>query len=578
MTAAHPGDDLRAAALAVAPAILAVDPKALGGVLLKGPAGPARDRFIAALSAALPAGSPVLPVPCHVGPGRLIGEIDTTATLAAGRLIHDPGLFVRAARGLLVLRSAERLEPSAAALVALALDEPGEGFGIIACDESLSDEDGPARCLAERLALHLDLTGLGADAVPATDPTAVAAARDRLASVTIADAVVVSLAAAASALGVRSDRALLHAVRAARIIAALGHRATVSDADAETAAILVLAPRATRLPQAAADPAEAEAQQPPPPSEAAPQDNAEQPAGDPAAAEDRVLDATVAALPPDLLAALSAGKPPSRGRSPAGRSRDTGAASARGRQIGSRAGDPRRGHLDLLASVRSAVPWQRLRGAPPSGARLSLRPADLRLKRLKNRKGATTIFCVDASGSTALERLAEAKGAVEQILADCYVRRDEVALVAFRGQEATLVVPPTRSLQRARACLSALPGGGGTPLAEGIAAACRLGVDTARRGRTPTLVLITDGRPNIGFGGIAGRERAAEDATAAAREVAAHHLRALVIDSSTRPEPRARALADTMGALYLALPHADSASLHRAVQAGSAALAAGAKP
>ncbi len=111
-------------------------------------------------------------MPCHVGPGRLIGEIDTTATLAAGRLIHDPGLFVRAGRGLLVLRSAERLEPSAAALVALALDEPGEGFGIIACDESLADEDGPARCLAERLALHLDLTGLDESAIPATDPAA----------------------------------------------------------------------------------------------------------------------------------------------------------------------------------------------------------------------------------------------------------------------------------------------------------------------------------------------------------------------------------------------------------------------
>ncbi len=68
MSATSTGDDLRAAALAVAPAILAVDPKALGGVLLKGPPGPARDRFIATLATALPAGSPVLPVPCHVGP------------------------------------------------------------------------------------------------------------------------------------------------------------------------------------------------------------------------------------------------------------------------------------------------------------------------------------------------------------------------------------------------------------------------------------------------------------------------------------------------------------------------------
>ncbi|MFX5245315.1 hypothetical protein ABTD35_21280, partial [Acinetobacter baumannii] len=82
-------------------------------------------------------------------------------------------------------------------------------------------------------------------AIPAIDPTAVASARDRLARVTIADAAVVRLAAAASALGVRSDRALLHCVRAARILAALARRMTVSDADAETAAILVLAPRAT---------------------------------------------------------------------------------------------------------------------------------------------------------------------------------------------------------------------------------------------------------------------------------------------------------------------------------------------
>lgn len=577
MSAAATGQELRAAALAVAPALLAVAPHALGGVLLKGPAGPVRDRFVARLSAALPAGSPVLPVPCHVAPGRLIGEIDTTASLAAGRIVQDPGLFARATGGVLVLRSAERMENAVAALVALALDDPRDAFGVVTCDESLADEDGPARCLTERLAIHLDLSGLAEEAIPAIDAARIAAARSRLAAVTVPDSVLTTLAATAAVLGIGSDRALLHAVRAARILAALAGRPAVSDGDAETAAILVLAPRATRLPQA--PPEEADAQdQPPPPPEQPSENEADPPPGDTAAAEDRVLDATVAALPPDLLAALAAGQPPAHGRSPAGRSRETGAASARGRQIGTRAGDPRRGRLDLLASVRAAVPWQRLRGAPPEGARLSLRPADLRLKRLKNRKGATTIFCVDASGSTALERLAEAKGAVEQILADCYVRRDEVALVAFRGQEATLVVPPTRSLQRARACLHALPGGGGTPLAEGIAAACRLGVDTARRGRTPTLVLITDGRPNIGFGGIAGRDRAAEDATVAAREVAAHRLRALVIDSSTRPEPRAKALAETMGALYLALPHADSATLHRAVQAGSAALAEGARP
>ncbi len=259
------------------------------------------------------------------------------------------------------------------------------------------------------------------------------------------------------------------------------------------------------------------------------------PPGDPAAAEDRVLDATVAALPPTFSQrSLRASRRPVGARPPGARATRGPPPRAAARSAPARAIPAVAGLTCSPPSVRPSL--AAAARAPPSGARLSLRPADLRLKRLKNRKGATTIFCVDASGSTALERLAEAKGAVEQILADCYVRRDEVALVAFRGQEATLIVPPTRSLQRARACLQALPGGGGTPLAEGIAAACRsASTRPAAAARRPSC--SSPGRPNIGFGGIAGRDRAAEDATTAAREVAAHHLRALVIDSSARPEP-----------------------------------------
>ena len=124
---------------------------------------------------------------------------------------------------------------------------------------------------------------------------------------------------------------------------------------------------------------------------------------------------------------------------------------------------------------------------------------------------------VDASGSAALNRLGEAKGAVELLLAECYARRDQVALLAFRGRAAELLLPPTSSLVRAKRSLSALPGGGGTPLAAGLDAALAAAAAERRRGRTPTVVLLTDGRANVARDGAGDRARAEADALAAAR-------------------------------------------------------------
>ena len=102
---------------------------------------------------------------------------------------------------------------------------------------------------------------------------------------------------------------------------------------------------------------------------------------------------------------------------------------------------------------------------------LELRADDIRLKQAQERSDRLLIFTVDASGSSALARLAEAKGAVELLLAQAYARRDHVALVAFRGAGAEVLLPPTRSLVQTKRRLAGLPGGGGTPLASGLAAA-----------------------------------------------------------------------------------------------------------
>jgi magnesium chelatase subunit D len=179
------------------------------------------------------------------------------------------------------------------------------------------------------------------------------------------------------------------------------------------------------------------------------------------------------------------------------------------------------------------------------------------------------VFVVDASGSAALHRLAEAKGAVELLLAECYVRRDRVAVLAFRGPGAELLLPPTRSLARAKRSLSALPGGGGTPLASGIEAAAELAAQLARQGDTPTVVLLTDGRANIARSGAPGRAAANEDALAAAQRFALAGLSALLIDTSPQASEAAQTLAQAMGATYLPLPHAGAEGLSRAVQLAS---------
>jgi magnesium chelatase subunit D len=586
MTAAKPAGDRRAAAARAAATLLAVDPHGLGGLWLKSPAGPVREAFLARLHAGLPANMPVVAIPAHAGAARLLGEVDLAATLAGGRPVFGAGLLARSDGGLAELRSAERADPQVAAILSAALDRgiaaverdgftsaPLCRFGLVAFDEGCEDDPPPAPALMERLGLRVDLSDLDRDRGEEPVPReAIAAARARLSGVAAGPEMVEALVRTADALGIASDRAAVLAVRAARAAAALAGRDAVAAEDAELAAALVLGPRATRSPAE-----EQDVEAPSPPEEAAASDDeaAPPPAEGAGQLEDRVLDAAKAVLPRDLLDSLS-GPDEARRKAPpaAGRRNRTERPAARGRQIGSSAGDPRRGlRLDIIATLRAALPWQRIRsGGAPSGLRF--RAADLRVRRHRARQGSTTIFCVDASGSAALERLAEAKGAVEQLLAACYIRRDEVALIAFRGRDAEIVVPPTRSLQRARSRLAGLPGGGGTPLAEGLSMACRVARETGIRGRTPTLVVITDGRSNVGFGGVPGRTRATADALSAAREVGAHRIRTLLIDSSSRPEPQAQALATTMGALYLPLPHADAATLCGAVQAGAGRLMA----
>ena len=556
----------------LAAALFAVDPAGLCGVTLRGGPGPERDGWLSRLRALLPADAPVGRAPLGIADDRLLGGLDLPATLAAGRPVLARGVLAAHDGGVVVLPMAERIDEGTAARLAAVLDA-GEvalerdglaarlpaRLGLVLLDEGRDADEQAPPCLRERVAFP-DLAP-GADEGGAVDGPAVSTARRALASVEVPDAVTGALCAAAAELGVGSLRPPLLAVRAARAHAALHGRTVADEEDARVAARLVLLPRAHVVPdlQDAAPSAVDEAPD-------AGDGEAEREPGEAAEAAERVLEAVRAALPQAVLEQVVADNARTA-RTP----RRSGAGAAakfarRGRPVGSRPGALRSGErLDLTATLRAAAPWRRLRAAAAPDGRLPVRASDFRIRRFVQRREATTIFVVDASGSSALQRLAEAKGAVELLLARAYVSRARVALVAFRGAGAEVLLPPTRSLARARSRLADLPGGGGTPLAGGLDAGLALALGERARDRTPRLVVLTDGRANVGRDGAPGRAAAEHDALAAAARIGEAGVAAAWLDVSPRPQPGGDRFAREMGAVYAPLPYADAARVSAVV-------------
>ena len=526
--------------------VLAVDPVGVKGLWLRSRAGPVRDRVTAALT--------LLPLPARrlhpsVDDTALYGGVDLAGTLATGRVARSAGVLD--APCALVLTMAERCPAGLAARLARVLDDPG--FCLVALDEGVDDETLPS-ALTDRLGLFVDLDGMGwSDTAGITlDPERLAAARAIRAE--IPPDAVAQLTRVAAAMGITSLRAPLLTLACARALAAWSGRDVIAEEDLQRAAELVLAHRGA-LPQQAPEP-EPE-QEPPPPDPGETEPEQPQDIGD-RIPDDILLEAVRAALPAGLLERLRAGRA-------AKSAKGSGAGAAikgnrRGRPLTPRPGQPGSGlRIDLVSTLRAAAPWQGVRGRGPHG--LAIRASDLRIKRFQETSDRLLIFAVDASGSSAMARLAETKGAVELLLAQAYARRDHVALVAFRGQGADLMLPPTRSLVQTKRRLAGLPGGGGTPLAAGLKLAFEVAGQARARGMTPTVALLTDGRGNIALDGTVSRELAEADAQRLARALRAAGTPALIVDTGNRPTPSLRVLAGMLGAPYIPLPRADSQRL-----------------
>lgn len=562
--------------------LLAVDP-GLRGLVLVGPAGSGKSALMRGLRELLPdAGWHEMPP--SVDDEALLGGLDLEATLARGTGVVRPGLLQRAHGGLLAVDSCNLLSESAAHLLARTLDErtvrierdgvsalqpadfriianydPAEGaprahlldrIGMLVRLPPVASHD--ARAEIVRRHLHPALERWGEDL--ALQCQLLAAAQAALPQIRCSDMMLRELVQAASALGVQGHRGEHFALRVARASAALALRDAVDREDIELAVRLAIAPRATRLPptQDEAPPESPPDSQPEPQQDEAPEPDAS--SADDLEVQEEILEAMATELPP-LLDAL----PFQRARRARAGSRGA-TAGIRGRHIGSVPGEPRGQRIDVLATLRAAARWQRLR--PRRRGRVEIRAEDIRVKRFRSKAGTLFVFAVDASGSMALNRMRQAKGAVHALLAQAYVNRDKVALLSFRGSDAELLLPPTGSVELLRRAVDQIPTGGGTPLAAALVAAQAVG-ERARRQGMPNIVLLllTDARANVALRG--GRDAIDAEVRLLATSIARAGWHSLVIDTqrSFLSQGRAQQLSQWLAGRYLYLPGASGAAI-----------------
>ena len=460
----------------------------------------------------------------------------------------------------------------------------------------MDDEPPIGKSLQERLGLWFDLQALAPSDVPELEFSQLSQgnasdqaldiripaeklhqARQLLPHIQWSDDQALAVCATALGLGIDSLRAPTLALRVACCHAALNMRSRVSDEDLEFAARRVLAPRATRWPapaeqqsspdtsqEAEQEPPDQQAQQDPPPADQSSQD---EPPTDSPSAEDlqeMMIASALASLPPKLLDSLLTKPGSSQGNS-SGRSGQFRSGMQRGRPLPPRPGRPA-GHarLHVLATLRAAAPKQKLRSGTSQG-RVAIRSEDFHVHRFQQNSASCMILALDASGSAALQRLAEAKGAVELLLQQSYARRDSVCIVAFRGAKAQLLLPMTRSLVRAKRAMTGLPGGGGTPLALALKMACEQSIQLQRQGVTPILVVLSDGRANVSLQGLGGRVQAQADALLWVQQWRQTGHRSLWIDTSIQPDPQVQNLADAMGASYMPMPQVQAQRMANAM-------------
>lgn len=565
----------------LAAALVAVLRHKAGGIRVCAQPGPVRDYWLALLDSFTE--TTARRVPSNTPTERLLGGMDITESMRHGKPVLAQGVLAECHQRVVLLSMAERLPKEFTGHWCAALDT-GEihiardgmshtslaSITVIALDEGI-DEESPPAGLIERLGLSINLNEISIRCVDETRyaRSDILSAQSRLSLTTVPDEDIMRLAELAASMGIHSSRTLKFAVDIAKALSLLSGKPVSDEAVMHPLIRLVLLPIAKQLPNPQAEP------QPPEQSEEN-QEETDLPEQQAQHTEEQdhedLVQAAMAELPEDLLAILLKRAQKSRQRqSKSGNAGEFAQDKQRGRPVGVRRGDVKRGHrIDIPATLRCAAPFQTARATWDNShnkkTSLYIEPSDIRVKRFEQRKSSVMIFAVDASGSSAHQRMSEAKGAIELLLADCYSHRTEVALIAFKGDTAEILLPPTRSLVRAKRTLAQLPGGGGTPMAAALQATHELALSVSATGATPSYVLLTDGAANVARDGTKSRSAGTEDALSAAKLLANTQIKGVLVDTAVRPSPRARELSSALDATYLPLPNASAQSLNTSIR------------